>query len=234
MLHCLTVVLELVAVSRSDGSRRHREEYLLSGFALQWPSEEERDESLLSGSFEPRNVIQTKMQMWRDRVYVVQSRYKPGVPFTLGVIDLDGEGTTEPTIQPYPDYESHGPGRSRNPWKRVNNVVDAYLDAKGLLWALDNGDSDEDGAVTRNAAKAKVFAVNVRTDEVIDNARSPLVFLLSLDTKLEKLRYTDVESRPNPSRLCVAGNSRCAKRFRKRPFRSSNLDHNGCRRCCYW
>lgn len=174
LLCCVTtvVLVELVAVTRCGG---HRDEYLLNGFALRWPSPAEREKSLRTGGFVPRNVVQTKMQMWRDRAYVVQSRYKTGVPFTLGVIELDRRGgggddddsaATEPTVSAYPDYESHRPGAQSNAWKRVNNVIDVYLDAKGRLWALDNGESDEDGAVVKNAGNAKVFAIDVRTDEV--------------------------------------------------------------------
>lgn len=72
-----------------------------------------------------------------------------------------------------PDYESHrAAAAGSDNRKRVNNVIDANLDAKRLLWgALDNGESDEHGAVVRNDDKVKVFAVDVRTDEVRSAAR---------------------------------------------------------------
>lgn len=94
------------------------------------------------------------------------SRYKTGVPFTLGVMDLSGnDGNDEPVIKAYPDYESH---RMQTPVsKRINNVIDVYLDHKGLLWALDNGDMDNGGALIKKGGKTKVFAVDVHTDDVI-------------------------------------------------------------------
>lgn len=51
--------------------------------------------------------------------------------------------------------------------KRMYNVVDIYLDRKGLLWILDNGDKDEGDAVVKNNGGSKVFAVDVLTNDVI-------------------------------------------------------------------
>lgn len=81
-------------------------------------------------------------------------------------MDLSGnDGNDEPVIKAYPDYESH---RTQTPVaKRINNVIDVYLDQKGLLWALDNGDMDDGGILIKKGSKAKVFAVDVHTDDVI-------------------------------------------------------------------
>lgn len=80
----------------------------------------------------------------------------------------------EPVIRPYPNYNLHqnvvGSSES-SAYKRMFNVIDIYLDRKGLLWILDNGDKDEGNVVVKNYVGSKVLAVDVHTNEVISKVR---------------------------------------------------------------
>lgn len=73
---CVTAVILIYAIfeMNAEPGNGPRQEYLLNGYALRWPSAAERDKSLLTGHFVPHNIFQTKMQMWRNKAYVVQPR----------------------------------------------------------------------------------------------------------------------------------------------------------------
>lgn len=77
----------------------------------------------------------------------------------------------EPVIRPYPNYNVHQNVNGSTAYKWMYNVIDIYLDRKGLLWILDNGDKDGGNVVVKNYAGSKVLAVDVNTDEVISEIR---------------------------------------------------------------
>ncbi|VVC38085.1 Major royal jelly protein/protein yellow [Cinara cedri] len=112
-------------------------------------------------SYEPGNVVFTRMQMAGDRAFIVSPRYRPGVPFTLSYVLLTDCRTSEGRnpapcngdvfhpVSPYPSLrahcqfskssaKSHGGERTCDNEGLVN-VVDAYLGPDGVLWVLDVG-----------------------------------------------------------------------------------------------
>lgn len=74
-----------------------------------------------------------RFQGWRDQMFVVTSRMKPGVSLTLGKFDILQR--CFPQIQPFPSWAHQG-GPSP---QALHNAVDLYMDTRDRLWVLDSG-----------------------------------------------------------------------------------------------
>lgn len=72
--------------------------FILSGRSLEWPSEDTKNIYETNGRYIARNVIATRAQIYKDDAIVAMPRYKPGVPFTLGVMSLKKKDCTPKVI----------------------------------------------------------------------------------------------------------------------------------------
>lgn len=97
--------------------------FQLSGSSLHWPCESTKNIYVQSGRYVPRNVIVTRAQLQRDSAFVALPRYKQGVPFTLGKVNLKkGECLTK--IAPYPCWAIQEEGNCQ----ALQSVVDIAVD----------------------------------------------------------------------------------------------------------
>lgn len=97
--------------------------FRLGGNNLNWPCEATKNIYSGSGRYVPKSVIATRSQIYRDTAFVAIPRYRAGVPFTLGRVDLR-KGRCSVPISPYPCWASQDEGNCQ----ALQNVVDIYLD----------------------------------------------------------------------------------------------------------
>lgn len=109
--------------------------YQIFGNNLDWPCISTKNIYTQTGRYIPKNIISTRVQIYKDTVIIVTPRYKPGVPFTVGRICLKSVDKCNPLISPFSCWAIHEEG---NP-DAIQNAVDIYLDAQDILWVLDAG-----------------------------------------------------------------------------------------------
>lgn len=97
--------------------------FRMGGNHLEWPCQATKNIYASSGRYTPKNIIATRAQIYRDTAFVAMPRYRPGVPFTLGKIDLR-KGKCAVSISAYPCWASQEEGNCQ----ALQNVVDIYLD----------------------------------------------------------------------------------------------------------
>lgn len=62
--------------------------FRLGGNNLNWPGYATKNIYQQSGRYIPKNIIATRSQIYRDIAFVAIPRYRSGVPFTLGRVDM--------------------------------------------------------------------------------------------------------------------------------------------------
>lgn len=97
--------------------------FRLGGNNLEWPCQATKNIYLTSGRYTPKNIIATRSQIYRDSAFVAMPRYRNGVPFTLGKVDLR-KGKCSVAATAYPTWASQEEGSCQ----AMQNVVDIYLD----------------------------------------------------------------------------------------------------------
>ncbi|XP_046808856.1 major royal jelly protein 1 isoform X2 [Lucilia cuprina] len=135
--------------------------FQLSGSSLLWPCESTKNIYVQSGRYVPRNVIVTRAQLLRDSAYVALPRYKQGVPFTLGKVNLK-KGQCLTKIAPYPCWAIQEEGNCQ----ALQSVVDIVVDHNGLLWALDVGIVNTLEQPIRRCGP-KIVAINTADGKVV-------------------------------------------------------------------
>lgn len=135
--------------------------YSLSGQNIEWPCTSTKSVYLDSGRYVAKNVIATRAQVWGDRAFVLTSRFRSGVPFTVSTVRLECEHRCWPVLSPYPCWALHDEGDPN----AIQNAVDIYLDPTGLLWVLDSGLVNTVEQPVRRS-QPRIFAIDVKTDKV--------------------------------------------------------------------
>lgn len=164
LLRSALCVLALAASSRAgcvDRQLLPELSFTLSGQNLEWPCASTRNIYETSGRYIQRNVIATRTQIYKDEAIVAFPRYKPGVPFTLGVVSLKSKGCTGATASPFPCWSIQEEGNC----DALQSAVDIVLDVQDILWVLDAGIVNTLEQPVRRCAP-KVVAINVKTGKV--------------------------------------------------------------------
>lgn len=118
----------LIAVA-SGGGHHHDKQLVpdlffnLNGHNLDWPCGSTKNIYESSGRYIPRNIIATRTQIYKDEAIVALPRYKPGVPFTIGVVSLRGKNCRA-TITPFPCWAIQEEGNC----DAIQSAVDIVLD----------------------------------------------------------------------------------------------------------
>ncbi|CAK9829357.1 Major royal jelly protein 1 [Anthophora retusa] len=155
---------------------------ILSGLSLNWPCQSTKNIYETSGRYISRNVIATRAQIYKDEAILALPRYKPGVPFTLGVLSLKSENC-EPKITPFPCWAIQEEGNCQ----ALQSVVDIVLDMQGILWVLDVGIVNTLEQPVRRCPP-KVVGINVKNGKVVK-----VIDLSSLVDIASRLQYMAVD-----------------------------------------
>lgn len=97
--------------------------FRLGGNNLDWPCSATKNIYTTSNRYIPKSIIATRSQIYRDTAFVAIPRYRNGVPFTLGRVDLR-KGKCSVAMAPYPCWASQEEGNCQ----ALQNVVDIFLD----------------------------------------------------------------------------------------------------------
>ena len=108
--------------------------FALSGSNIEWPTSFIKNIFASSDRYTPRNIIATRVQIYKDEAFIATPRYKPGVPFTLGKLSLKNRNC-QPTIAPFPCWNLQEEGNC----EALQSAVDIFLDNQDILWVLDVG-----------------------------------------------------------------------------------------------
>ncbi|KAJ9577612.1 hypothetical protein L9F63_005799 [Diploptera punctata] len=108
--------------------------FTLNGANVEWPNSFIKNIFTSSDRYTPKNILATRIQIYRDEAFVLTPRYKPGVPFTLGKFSLKNKNC-HPTIAPYPCWDLQEEGNCQ----AIQSAVDIFLDSQDILWILDSG-----------------------------------------------------------------------------------------------
>lgn len=135
--------------------------FKLSGGSLAFPCSSTRNIYTSSGRYVPRNIIGTRMQIYKEDAIVALPRYKHGVPFTLAKFSLKSKGCLA-TLEPYPCWALQEEG---NP-EALQSVVDIFLDQNEILWVLDVGIVNTLEQPVRRSPP-KIVGINAKTGQVI-------------------------------------------------------------------
>ncbi|KOC60604.1 Major royal jelly protein 1 [Habropoda laboriosa] len=161
----LSTVLCLISLARNlplvYGNPVLPQPLVLSGLSLNWPCQSTKNIYETSGRYISRNVIATRAQIYKDEAILALPRYKPGVPFTLGVVSLKSQ-SCEPKITPFPCWAIQEEGNCQ----ALQSAVDITLDMQGILWVLDVGIVNTLEQPVRRCPP-KVVGINVKDGKVV-------------------------------------------------------------------
>lgn len=156
--------------------------FTLSGHSLEWPCQSTKNIYETSGRYVARNVIATRAQMYKDEIILAMPRYKPGVPFTLGVVSVKSKDCA-PKVTPFPCWAIQEEGNCQ----ALQSAVDIVLDIQDILWVLDVGIVNSLEQPVRRCPP-KVVGINVKTGKVVQ-----VIDLSSLVLPTSRLQYMAID-----------------------------------------
>ncbi|KAG7211986.1 hypothetical protein KM043_011184 [Ampulex compressa] len=154
----------------------------MSGYSLEWPCQSTRNIYETSGRYIARNIISTRSQVYKDDAILAMPRYKPGVPFTLGVVSLKSKEYPAKVV-PFPCWAIQEEGNCQ----ALQNVVDLTLDIQDILWVLDVGIVNTLEQPVRRCPP-KVVGINVKTGKVVK-----VIDLSPLVGSASRLQYLTID-----------------------------------------
>lgn len=157
---CLAILASSLSLAVCEKQLLPELSFSLSGYSLDWPCQSTRNIYETSGRYIPRNVIGTRAQIYREDMIIAMPRYKPGVPFTLGVMSLKAKDCT-PKVTPFPCWAIQEEGNCQ----ALQSVVDIALDIQEILWVLDVGIVNTLEQPVRRCPP-KVVGINVKSGKV--------------------------------------------------------------------
>lgn len=148
---------------------------------IKFPCKTTKDLFKSSGRYIITNNIATRLQIYKDCVYVVYPRYLPGVPMTLGVTCKTS--ACGAVFDPFPCWTYQEEGNC----DALQSVSDIHIDKNGLLWGLDPGITNTMTEPTRRC-KPKIFVININTKKVVR-----IIKLEKLTVSNSRLQYIKVD-----------------------------------------
>ncbi|KAM0734412.1 Dopaminechrome tautomerase [Formica fusca] len=179
---CLAILASSLSLAVCDKQLLPELSFPLSGYSLDWPCQSTRNIYETSGRYIPRNVIGTRAQIYREDIIIAMPRYKPGVPFTLGVMSLKAKDCA-PKVTPFPCWAIQEEGNCQ----ALQSVVDVALDIQEILWVLDVGIVNTLEQPVRRCPP-KVVGINVKSGKVVK-----VIDLSNLVNPLSRLQYLAVD-----------------------------------------
>ncbi|GAB1861268.1 Major royal jelly protein 1 [Camponotus japonicus] len=156
--------------------------FSLTGYSLDWPCQSTRNIYETSGRYIPRNVIGTRAQIYKEDMIIAMPRYKPGVPFTLGVMSLKTKDCA-PKVTPFPCWAIQEEGNCH----ALQSIVDLFLDIQEILWVLDVGIVNTLEQPVRRCPP-KIVGINVKSGKVVK-----VIDLSLLVNPLSRLQYLAID-----------------------------------------
>lgn len=166
----------------TDGHYPNPPQIQWTGGYFEWPCKSTKALYKNSGKYNPKSIIATRGQIYRDEVFLALPRYKSGVPATLARTSLK-PGTCHTTLVPFPCWQMQEEGNCR----ALQSVVDVVLDVNDILWVLDVGVVNTLETPIRRCPP-KIVAFSVKTGKVLRT-----ISLEGLAVKSSRLQYLVVD-----------------------------------------
>ncbi|XP_012227994.1 major royal jelly protein 1 [Linepithema humile] len=179
---CLAILANGLSLVLCDKQLLPELSFTLSGYSLDWPCQSTRNIYQTSGRYIARNVIGTRMQVYKDDAIIAMPRYRPGVPFTLGVMSLKTKDCT-PKVTPFPCWAIQEEGNCQ----ALQSAVDIVLDYQDILWVLDVGIVNTLEQPVRRCPP-KVVGIDVKSGKVVK-----VIDLSPLVDPTSRLQYLAVD-----------------------------------------
>ncbi|XP_050297861.1 major royal jelly protein 1-like [Anthonomus grandis grandis] len=135
--------------------------FKLRGNQLTFPCESTRNIYTTSGRYIPKNLIATRFQFYKNIAFVALPRYRPGVPFTVAILNLK-ENAPNPHLEPFPSWSFQEEGNCES----IQNAIDLVLDAFGNIWILDLGICNTLQQPVRRC-EPKIWGFNIKSGELM-------------------------------------------------------------------
>lgn len=148
---------------------------------INFPCKTTKDLFKSSGRYIITNNIATRLQIYKDCVYVAYPRYKKGIPMTLGVTCKTS--SCGAVFDPFPCWTYQEEGNC----DALQSVSDIFIDKNGFLWGLDPGITNTMSDPTRRC-KPKVFVINIKSKRVVR-----IIKLEKLTVSNSRLQYIKVD-----------------------------------------
>ncbi|NP_001154986.1 yellow-g2b precursor [Nasonia vitripennis] len=148
------------------------------GDSISWPCSTTKQLYKSSAKFVSKNMLATRVAVHNDNAYVAMPRFKSGIPFTLGKVNLKSKGC-EANLAPFPCWSVQEEGNCA----ALQSAVDIFLDTNDILWVLDTGIVHSLDEPLRRCPP-KVVAFNVKTGKLVKT-----VDLSPLATNTSRLQY---------------------------------------------
>ncbi|KAI4456323.1 protein yellow-related [Holotrichia oblita] len=156
--------------------------FKVSGSHLTFPCESTKNIYLQSGRYISKNIIGTRMQIYKDEAFIALPRYKTGVPFTLAKFSLRTRGCVA-TLTPYPCWSLQEEGNC----KAIQSAVDICIDQMDILWVLDSGICNTLEQPVRRCAP-KLIGIELKTGQVVK-----MIDLSNFVTPESRLQYLVID-----------------------------------------
>ncbi|KAH8279585.1 hypothetical protein KR018_003423 [Drosophila ironensis] len=102
---------------------------------FQYPSQDQRWNAIEQGAFKPANVIPFGLEVTGHRLFITLPRWRPGVPASLGYLDLNDTSTDKPALKPFPSWQAHSLQEAE---PELVSPFRVRADRCGRLWVLDS------------------------------------------------------------------------------------------------
>jgi hypothetical protein len=156
--------------------------YKISGTNMVFPCDSTKGIYISSGRYVPKNVIGTRMQIYKDEAFIALPRYRHGVPFTLAKFSLKTKGC-QAKLTPFPCWSMQEEGNC----EALQSVVDIFIDQSEILWVLDIGLVNTLEQPVRRCPP-KIIGINLKTGQVIK-----VIDLSKLVVPSSRLQYLVVD-----------------------------------------
>lgn len=179
---CVLALAAVAAVSGSCDVSVPDLSYKLSGTNMVFPCDSTKGIYISSGRYIPRNVIATRMQIYKDEAIVALPRYKHGVPFTLAKFSMKARGC-QANLTPFPCWSMQEEGNC----DALQSVVDIFICQSDILWVLDIGLVNTLEQPVRRCGP-KIVGINLKTNQVVK-----VIDLTNLVVPSSRLQYIIVD-----------------------------------------
>ncbi|XP_019770224.2 major royal jelly protein 1-like [Dendroctonus ponderosae] len=176
LLHGRIVILLLASCGKNIAALGLK----VSGTNLLFPSGSTKSIYTSIGRYIPKNVIATRLQIYKDNAFVALPRYRQGVPYTVARFNLSS-GCSKARLEPYPSWSIQEEGNC----EAFQNAIDLVVDPVERMWILDLGICNTlEQPVKR--CDPKVWCLNLITSELVKAVN--LKLFVTAESRLQYLQ----------------------------------------------
>ncbi|KAF7262847.1 hypothetical protein GWI33_003987 [Rhynchophorus ferrugineus] len=137
-----------------------------------YPTNYEREESILNKEYIPENNLPLGIEVYKDRIFLSMPKWKAGVPVTLAQLPRVPKEES-PKLKPYPSWDWH----SEKTCDVITSVFRMQADNCGRLWVLDSGKISITTEEAKQHCPPKLLIFDLQTDKLLKKYIFPKDFI---------------------------------------------------------